>query len=73
MWSLGKVVNSPEVMRVYLGSFWSDPPHNRYEDCCEIIEAEQRDLMKDLEMLPRNAAVRRVNELVKRSRNAKVT
>ncbi|KAI9599413.1 P-loop containing nucleoside triphosphate hydrolase protein [Syncephalis fuscata] len=72
MWSLGKVVNSPEVMRVYLGSFWSDPPHNRYEDCREIIEAEQRDLMKDLEMLPRNAAVRRVNELVKRARNAKV-
>ncbi|RKP23691.1 P-loop containing nucleoside triphosphate hydrolase protein [Syncephalis pseudoplumigaleata] len=72
MWSLGKVVNSPEVMRVYLGSFWSEPPHSRYDDCREIIEAEQRDLMKDLEMLPRNAAVRRVNELVKRSRNTKV-
>ena len=38
----------------------------------EIIEAEQRDLMRDLEMLPRNSAVRRVNELVKRARNAKV-
>ena len=25
MWSLGKVVGSPEVMRVYIGSFWSKP------------------------------------------------
>uniref|UniRef100_A0ACB8FT14 EH domain-containing protein 2 n=1 Tax=Sphaerodactylus townsendi TaxID=933632 RepID=A0ACB8FT14_9SAUR len=25
MWSLGKVFNTPEVLRVYIGSFWSEP------------------------------------------------
>ncbi len=25
MWSLGKVVKSPEVLRVYIGSFWDQP------------------------------------------------
>lgn len=25
MWSLGKVIKSPEVLRVYIGSFWDQP------------------------------------------------
>jgi hypothetical protein len=25
MWSIGKVVKSPEVLRVYIGSFWDQP------------------------------------------------
>lgn len=32
MWSLGKVMNTPEVCRVYIGSFWEAPlsnPENR--------------------------------------------
>ena len=28
MWSLGKVVQTPEVCRVYLGSFWDHPLRN---------------------------------------------
>ena len=34
MWSLGKVVNTPEVCRVYIGSFWEkmlQNSENRYE------------------------------------------
>jgi hypothetical protein len=27
MWSLGKVVNTPEVCRVYIGSFWDENRH----------------------------------------------
>lgn len=27
MWSLGKVFNTPEVCRVYIGSFWNEPLH----------------------------------------------
>ncbi|KAJ3057357.1 hypothetical protein HK097_008452 [Rhizophlyctis rosea] len=70
MWSLGKVVQTPEVMRVYIGSFWDNPP--QHKDCEMLLKAEQQDLLNDLSTLPRNAAVRKINEIVKRTRMAKV-
>jgi hypothetical protein len=72
MWSLGKVVQTPEVMRVYLSSFWVDKPPNCFDDCRDLIEAESKDLLRDLKELRRNAAIRKVNEIVKRARLAKV-
>ncbi|KAG2194106.1 hypothetical protein INT47_003049 [Mucor saturninus] len=72
MWSLGKVVQTPETMRVYLSSFWTEKPPNCFEDCRELIEAESKDLLKDLKELRRNAAIRKINEIVKRARLAKV-
>ena len=123
MWALGKVVQTPEVCRVYLGSFWDAPlklEENRlskYYDyhhmyylllshtisfrpsftvykiaspkcfhCCRVItysfylpwfrrallEREKRDLISEMMSLPKNAVVRRINELVKRSRSVKV-
>ncbi|KAF9940331.1 Dynamin [Modicella reniformis] len=72
MWSLGRVIQTPEVMRVYLGSFWQQKPLNVFEDCRGLLEKEQADLLKDLRELPRNAAVRKVNEIVKRARLARV-
>ncbi|KAG0212536.1 hypothetical protein BGX28_006135 [Mortierella sp. GBA30] len=72
MWSLGKVIQTPEVMRVYLGSFWLQRPPNAFEDCRALLDAEQADLLRDLRDLPRNAAIRKVNEIVKRARQAKV-
>lgn len=70
MWSLGKVVNTPEVMRVYIGSFWEGKCMN--EDLAPFFRAEQADLLRDLHDLPRNSAVRKINELVKRARMARV-
>eukprot|EP01113_Clastostelium_recurvatum_P024777 TRINITY_DN2960_c0_g1_i2.p1 TRINITY_DN2960_c0_g1~~TRINITY_DN2960_c0_g1_i2.p1 ORF type:complete len:529 (-),score=165.83 TRINITY_DN2960_c0_g1_i2:37-1623(-) len=70
MWSLGKVMRNPEVVRVYLGSFWENPPQN--EETSKLLEAEMNDLITDLKALPKNAAVRKLNELVKRARLAKV-
>ncbi|OZJ06827.1 hypothetical protein BZG36_00069 [Bifiguratus adelaidae] len=72
MWSLGKVVQTPEVMRVYLGSFWIEKPVNSFDDQRALLEAEQRDLLRDMSDLPRNAAIRKINEIVKRARLAKV-
>ncbi|KAJ1921497.1 hypothetical protein IWQ60_006740 [Tieghemiomyces parasiticus] len=72
MWSLGKVVHSPEVMKVSLGSFWIEPPQHRFDDCRDLLEAEQADLLRDLSELPQNAAIRKINEIVKRARMAKV-
>lgn len=70
MWSLGKVIKSPEVLRVYVGSFWDQPLI--FNDNAELFEMEEKDLMSDLKDLPRNSAVRKINELVKRVRICKV-
>eukprot|EP01132_Coremiostelium_polycephalum_P002776 gene2776-3450_t len=71
MWSLGKVIKTPEVMRVYLGSFWSGSPLQNPETE-KLLHTEMVDLIKELLLLPKNSAIRRVNDLVKRARDAKV-
>ncbi|XP_059485837.1 EH domain-containing protein 3 isoform X1 [Neocloeon triangulifer] len=70
MWSLGKVLNTPEVARVYIGSFWDQPL--RYDVNRRLFEDEEQDLFKDLTSLPKNAALRKLNDLIKRARLAKV-
>ncbi|PON91323.1 Dynamin superfamily [Trema orientale] len=74
MWSLGKVLNTPEVVRVYIGSFNDKPvneaalgPMGR-----ELFEKEQDDLLADLVDIPKKACDRRINEFVKRARAAKI-
>lgn len=69
LWSLGKTMSSPEVARVYVGSFWSQALVNL--DNADLFEMEEKDLMKDLAVLPRQSAVRKINELVKRLRKVK--
>lgn len=70
MWSLGKVINTPEVLRVYIGSFWTQPLQNT--DNRRLFEAEAQDLFRDIQSLPQKAAVRKLNDLIKRARLAKV-
>jgi len=69
LWSLGKTMSAPEVARVYVGSFWQEPLSSM--DNAELFEMEEKDLMKDLAILPRQSAVRKINELVKRLRKVK--
>ncbi len=47
-----KVVKTPEVLRVYIGSFWDQPL--LFEDNAALFEMEEKDLMRDLKDLPRN-------------------
>ena len=70
MWALGKVVQTPEVCKVFLGSFWSAPL--KREDNRRLLEREKYDLMNELQSLPANAVVRRINDLIKRARSVKV-
>lgn len=69
LWSLGKTMSSPEVARVYVGSFWEEQLKNM--DNADLFEMEEKDLMNDLAILPRQSAVRKINELVKRIRKVK--
>ena len=61
LWSLGKTMSSPEVARVYVGSFWQEPLVTM--DNAQLFEDEERDLMRDLAILPRQSAVRKINEV----------
>lgn len=70
MWSLGKVFKTPEVARVYIGTFWDHQLH--YDINRRLFQDEQHDLFADLQSLPRNAALRKLNDLIKRARLAKV-
>ena len=70
MWSLGKVFNTPEVARVYIGSFWDE--ELRHEVNRKLFEAEERDLFQDLHALTRNSTLRKLNDLIKRARLVKV-
>jgi EH domain-containing protein 1 len=72
MWSLGKVVQSPEVLRVYISSFWDKPYDEVGRSNKDLFDKERNDLMADLRSLPRNSAVRKINELIKRARLSKV-
>ncbi|KAL1334537.1 hypothetical protein HN51_063460 [Arachis hypogaea] len=74
MWSLGKVLNTPEVVRVYIGSFNDKPIQEGFVGPLgqELFEKEQNDLLADLVDIPRKACDSRINEFVKRARAAKM-
>lgn len=74
MWSLGKVLNTPEVVRVYIGSFNDKPINGEAVGPIgrELFEKEQDDLLMDLIDIPKKACDRRINEFVKRARAAKI-
>ena len=70
MWSLGRITPAPESARVYIGSFWDEPFRN--DGNRRLLEDEEEDLLKDLQSLPKDAAMRRINDLIKRTKRAKI-
>uniref|UniRef100_A0A7N0T5T9 Uncharacterized protein n=1 Tax=Kalanchoe fedtschenkoi TaxID=63787 RepID=A0A7N0T5T9_KALFE len=73
MWSLGKVLDTPEAMHVYIGSFNDKPVKEAAAGPLgkELFEKEQEALLADLKDIPRKACDRKINEFVKRARAAK--
>ncbi|CAM9111773.1 unnamed protein product [Bubo scandiacus] len=70
MWSLGKVFNTPEVLRVFIGS--SGPSRSSSPTTGASSSWEEQDLFQEIQNLPRNAALRKLNDLVKRARLVRV-
>ena len=70
MWSLGSIVSSPEVPRVYLGSFWDAPYQNA--GMAGLLEAEEDDLVQELAALPEDNVMNKINEIARRARLVQV-
>uniref|UniRef100_A0A7R9YDP6 Dynamin-type G domain-containing protein n=1 Tax=Pinguiococcus pyrenoidosus TaxID=172671 RepID=A0A7R9YDP6_9STRA len=70
LFNIGKILQTPEVVRVFIGSFWDQPL--QHEDHKVIFEKDQRHLMEEIKLLPHDAASRKVDEMVKRVRLVKV-
>jgi GTPase SAR1 family protein len=70
MWSLSRVFQTPEVVRVCMGSFKDSPL--LCEDTRKLLEADMGDLLAELMALPRNGALRQLNDLLKRAKLARI-
>lgn len=70
MWSLSRVFKTPEVVRVCMGSFKDSPL--QCEDTKKLLEADMGDLLAELMALPRNGALRQLNDLLKRAKLAQL-
>lgn len=57
---------------MYIGSFWNQEVNPAGRENAALFAAESHDLLEDLRALPQQSAVRKINELVKRTRLAKV-
>uniref|UniRef100_A0A7S0BCJ9 Dynamin-type G domain-containing protein n=1 Tax=Pyrodinium bahamense TaxID=73915 RepID=A0A7S0BCJ9_9DINO len=69
MWALGKIMETPEVARVYVGSFWDEPLEAH--ELAGLFEREKDDLYTQIQHLPRSATVQKINDLSRRARLAK--
>ncbi len=70
MWSMGKIFRSPEVVRVFTGSYWDEKLV--HDDFKSMFESDEWLLINELVNLPKSCAERKVNEVVKRIRIIKV-
>lgn len=70
MWSLSKAIATPEVPRVFVTAFRGC--RLEASDLGGLIGEEHRDLLRELAQLPTNSATRKVNDIVKRARLARV-
>jgi len=70
MWSMGKIFDTPEVVRVYTGSYWNGALTN--DDFQHMFEKDEKLLVRELLDLPRCSAERKINLVVHRIRLVKV-
>lgn len=69
MWSMGKIFDSPEVVRVYTGSYWNGALTN--DDFEHMFAKDENLLVRELVDLPRCAAERKINHMVNRIRSVR--
>lgn len=64
IWALAKVIKTPEVVRVYHGSYGAETlPDNANN---KIFEKDRQDLLQELEDLPRTRTIRKLDDMLDR-------
>lgn len=69
-----KVFKCPEVPKVYISSFW-DAPYNVKvcgEDAAKMFDRHKLALMSDLRGMPRHNILRKINQMIVRTKRVKV-
>lgn len=69
LWNVGKVLQTPEVARVYVSSFW-DKEYS-FTDHSALFDKDKRALLEDIRSLPRTALDRKINSFVARVRQVR--
>lgn len=70
LWSLGKIISTPEVPRVYFGSYRNEK--NLQCENLRLIEREEKELLQELSYLPSNTLIRKINFVARRCRQVRV-
>lgn len=70
MWSLGKVLSTPEVKRAYVSSFW-DEQELQNPQMQDYMDSERAELVDELKNLPTVAEKAKIDKFVRRARMLK--
>lgn len=70
LWSLGKIITTPEVPRVYVSSFWKEK--NIHCENLDLLQREEKDLIEELKQLPSTNLIRKINLVARRCRQVRV-
>lgn len=70
MWALGKIFTTPEVPKVYIGSFWKYMPDKTIVS--KTILEDTDALLKEITDLPNTCKTRRINDVVKRAKQVRI-
>lgn len=71
MWSLSKVINTPEMPHVFVGSFKDEQEGDHSPELGAFMRTEESSLLKELVDVPLDNTTRKVNDLVRRGRLAR--
>mmetsp|Transcript_22630 Transcript_22630/g.52790 ORF Transcript_22630/g.52790 Transcript_22630/m.52790 type:complete len:429 (+) Transcript_22630:76-1362(+) len=66
LWNVGQILQTPEVARVYISSFWDQEYEYDYHK--KLFDKDKENLLLELRSLPRTAIVRKVNSIAARIR-----
>ena len=69
MWDLGKLIHSPEVIRVYIGSFGNN--NSIHNDRCNLYDEHRRQLFTKIRSLSKWDVMNKVDRMTQRAQQAR--